>query len=167
MDTQLKTTFWITLGVLFLVVGLAAGIWHYYTRVLPLRPALPVLKVLKSKNLPIPSSDSYQLVYNHFIYPNASNDLFTGYAAQTVRREFLKALRTREDPDYRYTLLWIILETSFPKTSRIQFEMEDWAVIEEAVERVNKEQGYSHSKRWTVYEHEGRKYLMLPTSPIP
>ena len=170
MKIRFKKNILLSICALLLIAGLAVGIWYYRAHVLPLRPVQPVLKVLKLKKLPNALRDSNRLVWDHLIYPNASNDLFTGYAAQSVRQEFLKVLRTTEDANCRYNLLWIVFATGAPEESRIQFEGEDWDVIKEAANRANleaaefmKNAGRNPRRidRWVVNQREGRMELGL------
>ena len=96
-------------------------------------------------------------------YPNASNHLLTGRAAQAVRSEFLQAL-PKATPIWRYELLFLVfIATVTPSDSRIQFEPEDWSVIEEVVKKENEDRpGYY---RFRIYENEGKKCLEIPIMP--
>ena len=173
MKNRLKIMISLLLGLL-LLAGLTAGIWHYQTHVLPLQEAMPILKALRSKD---PRNAIYIDSFDSLLtYPNASNDLFRGHAAQIVRQEFLKVLQTTEDPLCRIAFLHIVFGTKFLEDSRIQFEAEDWDLIREAADRANEEEAEfmknanqnPHSiRKWWVGEHEGRAYLDIASPPMP
>ena len=169
MKIHFKKIFFLFFGILLLFSGLTTSVWYYRAYVLPLREVFPIIKALQTKESGTAFYNANKRVYNLFVYPNASNDLFTGYAAQKVRQEFLNVLHTAEDVHVREFLLDAISGmTLVPEDSRIQFVAEDWIIIEEAVKRINKEKGYNHIRgQWSVYQYDGRKMLGHPIPAIP
>ena len=153
---------------MLLSVGVFAGHWYYKEYVLPMREARPILKALKSNDPLKALDDPSNSAYNLLIYPNGSKDLFTGHAAYKIRKEFLRVLSNTEDPEYRRSLLFlIVMITQTREDSCIQFEEEDWDIIATNVDRVNKEDGNTGQKIWQIHQFDGFKILMFPIAPIP
>ena len=153
--------------IVLLLAGIAGGVWFYFAYEYPLREARPIIKALRSEDLYELYTQKHTALYLLFI-PDGQNHRLTGMAAKKVRQEILNLIQTTEDSIRLHGLLTIIEMATMPPSSwsRIQFEEEDWPIIESAVEKINTEESLKQIKKhnpffgpWYINEYEGRKHI--------